>query len=76
MVLLIQIGTTSMFGTEALGFTSVGPIAVLVSALVAGFRWKKEHISDEQVNYFSLVLFSNLENGYKHSKSLSTPSPH
>uniref|UniRef100_F1KX87 Sodium/hydrogen exchanger NHA2 n=1 Tax=Ascaris suum TaxID=6253 RepID=F1KX87_ASCSU len=48
VVLLIQIGTTSMFGTEALGFTSVGPIAVLVSALVAGFRWKKEHISDEQ----------------------------
>ncbi|VDM39383.1 unnamed protein product [Toxocara canis] len=48
VVLLIQIGTTSMFGTEALGFTSVGPIAVVVSALVAALRWKKQHVNEKQ----------------------------
>ncbi|VDK71417.1 unnamed protein product [Anisakis simplex] len=37
-----------MFGTEALGFTSVGPIAVLGSAMIAALHWKKEHPHDDE----------------------------
>lgn len=62
--LLISFSTALLFGTSALGVDSIGAIAVLVSAFVAGHTWKVDGPMPEEDNlaitwhlFFQPVLF-------------------